>query len=173
MTNVKNSSRVSAIDPSRSTVGQIYVNAQSNQAPVLVGDLANELTKSLIEDLNETLESDPFDGRPFFITVYEKKDLQMPSAILRRLYVSVYRPYPEDDTVVFKTDPKNGQTHFCWCLPHWSDMDNIMMNVLLYDPSVVDSIKNWRDLKLEKFGFVKTEKGNWIANPSWEDQLLC
>ena len=173
MTDVKNTPVVSAIDPSRNTVGQIYTDAQKNKAPVIVGDMTSELMKSLVEDLNDTMESNPFDGNPFYITVYEKKDLQMPRAILRRLYVSKYRPYPEDDTVVFKTNPSNGETHFCWCLPHWSEMDNILMNILLYDSELVRTIKDWKNMNLENFGFVKNEDGsNWTANPKWKDDLL-
>jgi hypothetical protein len=162
----------STIDPSRDTVGQIYVDAQTNRAPVVVGDVANELTKSLVDDLNETLQSDPYDGKPFYVTIYEKKDLQMKSAIIRRLYTTKYRPYPEDDTVVFKTNPANGETRFCWCLPHWSEMDNILMNSDQYDKQFVIDIKNWKAHKLEQFGFFQTEDNNWAADPTWKDHIV-
>ena len=110
-------SPISQFDPSRKKVGQIYNDlAKSNtDTHVECGDLARELTKSLVEDLNDTIASNPFDGKPFYITVYEKKDLQMKRAILRRLYVSKYRPYPEDDTVVFYVEPRTNNVKFCWC----------------------------------------------------------
>ena len=145
----------SRIDPTRKTVGAIYNEAQKNcsDAFVVNGDLTRELTTSLVDDLNETIESDPFDGKPFYITVYEKKDLQMKRAILRRLYVSKYRPYPEDDTLVFYVEPRSNNVKFCWCLPHSSEMDNILLNFLDYDKNLVEDIRAWKSENLEHFGF--------------------
>lgn len=111
------------------------------------------MTKSLVDDLNETIASNPFEGRPFYITIYEKKDLQMKRSILRRLYKTLYRPYPEDDTVVFYVEPNSNTVKFCWCLPHHSEMDNMISNSGLYDFNMINDIKAWKAMDMEYFGF--------------------
>lgn len=164
-------------DSSRDTVGKIYRDAQlyNDKSPLLVGDLNYELRKSLVDDLNQTIidGTKEFDGKPFYITIHEKKDLQMPSAILRRMIKTKYRPYPEDDTVVFYVkDPKVNDVRFCWCLPHWTEMYNILANANLFDFNLVEEIRQWRRLNLHHFGFIKDEIGNWMPNPNWEDKKL-
>lgn len=168
----KKHSTQSHIDPSRETVGKIYTDAQKRPTRVVVGDLTGEFMNSLVEDINSAIESKPFGDDPFYICIYEKKDLQMRNAVLRRLYTSRYRPYPEDDTLVFHVDPVNGEVRFCWCLPHWSEMDNIMMNITLFDSDLVRSISEWKKLNLEPFGFVKDSIGNWVPNPKWQDTVI-
>jgi hypothetical protein len=96
----------------------------------------------------------------------------MKNAILRRMLVSEKRPWPEDDTVVFHTDPQKNETLYCWCLPHWSNMDNILMNPNLYEPDQVKDIKAWKNFDLYHFGFTKDEIGDWIANPHYKDKKL-
>jgi hypothetical protein len=164
----------SSIDPSRKTVGAIYRDAQmaSHDSHVINGDLTHELQKSLADDLNEAIKSLPFGMSSFFITVHEKKDLQMPRAILRRLIKTKYRPYPEDDTIVFWVDPSSNDVRFCWCLPHWSEMDNILMNANLFNHEMVAQIRAWKNLDLYHFGFTKDDMGNWKANPNFSDKRL-
>ncbi len=164
----------------RETVGTIYKNAQfSGEKQVITGDMNYELRKSLVEDLNETIVQGTieFENKPFYITVHEKKDLQMKSAILRRMIKSKYRPYPEDDTLVFYVVPLYNQVYFCWCLPHWTEMNNILNAKELYENTsdgkqYVGRIRAWKNMQLEHFGFSKTEDGNWTANPYYEGDLL-
>lgn len=164
----------SSVDPTRKTVGAIYVDAQkaSHDPYVINADLTHELQKSLVDDLNETIKSMPYEGRAFYILVHEHKDMTMPRAIRRNLYTMLYRPYPEDDTLVFWADPKSNEVRFCWCLPHHSEMDNILINSHLYDNDLVQSIKAWKRFDFEHFGFMKDEKGMWKGNPNYKDQLL-
>lgn len=164
----------SKYDPSRKTVGAIYRDAQLNNKEqyVIAGDLTNELMSSLVCDLNDTIISDPHQGRPFYITVHEQKDLAMPKMIRRRLLTSVYRPYPEDDTVVFFVNPKNNDVRFCWCLPHWAEMKNILDNETLFDTKMVSLLRSWKNIDLHPFGFRKDPEGNWEANPFWEDERM-
>lgn len=161
-------------DPSRKTVGAIYREAQMSHdgSDIIVGDMTNEMTKSFIEDLNDALKANPFQDKPYFIMFHEKKDLQMKSALLRRVLFFKFRPWPEDDTVVFWTNPKTGEVRFCWCLPHWSEMDNILTNESLFDKELVFQIKAWKRFELEQFGFMKNEWGNWTANPYFQDKPL-
>lgn len=160
----------SLYDPTRKTVGAMYLDAQKNnkEERVEVGDISRELISSLVSDLNDTIKSNPFENRPFFITVHESKDLQMPRLIRRRMLTSVYRPYPEDDTVVFWVDPKTNQVKFCWCLPHWSEMDNILANANLFEKEHVEEVRAWKRVDLYFFGFKKDEMGNWTANEHWK-----
>lgn len=162
----------SLIDPTRKTVGAIYNDLQKNNSSsfVEVGDLSRELTTSLVDDLNDTIASRPFNDEEFYVTVYEKKDLQMKSSILRRLYVSKYRPYPEDDTVVFHVNPTTNNVKFCWCLPHHTEMDNILINPLLYNKDLVADVKAWKENNMKHFGFDMVKqivdfKGQKIRTP--------
>ncbi len=164
----------SRFDPTRKTVGATYLDAQKapHDVSVLNGDLTNELMKSLVDDLNDAIRSQPFENRPFYITVHEKKDITMPRAIKRVLYNSIYRPYPEDDTLVFKVDPISNIVEFCWCLPHRDEMDNILMNELLYDKEYVMRIKAWMDHRLEYFGFFKDFDEHWWENDKFKDSKM-
>lgn len=163
-------------DPSRKTVGAIYRDAQMGQhdSHVTNGDLTNVMLSSLVEDLNETIHegSKQFKNRPFYITVHEKKDLQMPRALLRRMIKTEYRPYPEDDTLVFYVNPKTNDVRFCWCLPHSSEMDNMLHNESLYNEEMIRHIKSWKSLDLQCFGFRKDEKLGWQPLPQLNDRPM-
>ncbi len=157
----------------RETVGAIYRKAQieNGGTEVQVGDMSRELMSSLVCDLNDTIQSKPHDGRSYYICVHESKDLQMPNCIRRRILTSTYRPWPEDDTVVFHVSASQ-EVRFCWCLPHWSEMDNILRNESLFDPNQVNEIRHWKNFDLHHFGFMKDPMGNWIANPHFKDKKL-
>lgn len=158
----------------RSTIGAIYQQAarENTEQFVTNGDLTNELMSSLVCDINDTIENNPHPGKDYYITVHEKKDLQMPRAILRRMITTSYRPYPEDDTLVFKVTQQGNDVRYCWCLPHWSEMENMLANENLFEKKLIDEIRAWKRLDLHHFGFRKNEIGNWEANPFWEDQKL-
>lgn len=157
----------------RQTVGAMYLKAQKENAHerVEVGDMSRELMSSLICDLNDTIQSKPHGDREYYICIHESKDLQMKNCIRRRILTSVYRPWPEDDTVVFRVG-KDLQVSFCWCLPHWSEMDNILNNEMLFDPAQVKEIKAWKSFDMYHFGFTKCPMGNWIPNEKFKDQRL-
>lgn len=165
---------ISKYDPSRKTVGAIYrdVAMSNTEKSVTNGDLTNVMMSSLVEDLNECIIAGlkEFDGNEFYITVHEKKDLQMPRALLRRMIKTRYRPYPEDDTIVFRIkNPHLNDIRFCWCLPHWSEMDNMLANQNLFNSDLISQIKAWKNVDNSRFGFMKDEIGNWKANPNFED----
>jgi hypothetical protein len=163
----------------RETVGTIYEKAQfSGEKQVITGDMNYELRKSLADDLNESIEkgTKELENSPFYITVHEKKDLKMKSCLLRRMIRTKYRPYPEDDTLVFHVKPLYNEVLFCWCLPHWSEMDNVLANHNLYENTpdgreYVGRIKAWKRVDLEHFGFCKNSEGNWMANPNYRGDM--
>jgi hypothetical protein len=157
----------------RDTVGTTYLKAQAmGEKHVEVGDMCREVMSSLVEDLNDTIMSNPHQDRPFYITIHESKDLQMKSCLRRRMLTTVYRPWPEDDTTVFWTDPKSATTLFCWTIPHWSEMDNMLNNEMLYDKELIATIKAWKSMDLYRFGFCKDDLGNWIPNLNFKDKKL-
>lgn len=164
--------KISKYDPTRNTVGAIYRDAQLNgeKGRIECGDMTNELMSSLVCDLNDTINSDPYKGRPFYITVHESKDTMMPRAIRRRILTTLYRPYPEDDTLVFYVD--KADVRFCWCLPHWSEMDNMLKNSTLFEPEMIEEIHAWKSMNLWHFGFKKGDMGKWIANDKFIDKNL-
>src|SRR5574337_248608 len=163
-------------DPSRDTVGKIYRDLQLNNPNQIieVGDMSNSMIPDLVDDINDAIKqgTQDFNGRPFYVLIHEKKDLQMRSALLRRILKQVWRPYPEDDTTVFWHDPKSFETRFCWSLPHWSEMDNMLNSHKLFDPNMIEEIRAWKRNDLYHFGFEKDDMGNWKANPHWKDKPL-
>lgn len=157
----------------RDTVGTIYQQAQKmGEKHVEVGDMCREIMSSLVEDLNDTISSDPYEGKPFYITIHESKDLQMKSCLRRRMLTTLYRPWPEDDTTVFWTDPQSATTLFCWTIPHHTEMDNILNNEFLYDKELVATVKAWKAFDMYQFGFKKDDIGNWIPNEKYKDKKL-
>ncbi len=166
----------SLIDPTRQTVGAIYRDAQATGEKVLVvGDLNYEMRKSLVEDINDTIfvGNQEYEGRPFYITVYEKWDYQMQKAFVRRLVKTVYRPYPETDTSVYKVIPFTNEVFFCWELPHRNNMLNMLACPDLYDAKDLARYRAWENMQLDQYGFMKDELGNWKENPLYRaDKLL-
>lgn len=166
----------SFIDPSRNTVGSIYRDAQINgEKGVIIGDVNHEIKKDLVKDINEAIQkgrSNPdFIGQPFYLAFYEKYDLMLKRGLVRIPKITKYRPYPEQDTMVFHIFP-NDDIYFCWELPHRSHMMNILMSPDLYDPSYVQLIRRWENLQLEYFGFTKDENGNWVENKLYRGDFL-
>ena len=164
----------SLYDQSRDTVGKIYRDANLNNTEeyIEVGDMSRELTTSLVDDINAAIANFDKKKKPYYLMVHEKKDLQMKTAILRRIIYFGYRPWPEDDTVVFWKNPRSDVLKFCWALPHWSDMPNVLMNPESYDPRYVMQIESWKKYDLTPFGFVLDAKEAWIPNRKWEDDLV-
>lgn len=166
----------SHIDPSRNTVGSIYRDAQINgEKGVVIGDVNHEIKKDLVKDINEAIQtgrsSQEFNNKPFYLAIYEKYDLMLKKGLVRIRKITKYRPYPEQDTMVFHVFP-NDDVYFCWELPHRSQMLNMIMNPGLYDENQVQLIKRWENLQLEYFGFTKDENGNWIENILYRGDIL-
>lgn len=166
----------SKIDPSRQTVGAIYRDAQiKGEKDVIIGDMNHEIKKDLVKDINEAIqkgkEHPDFIGKPFYLAIYEKAELTMKRSLVRISKITKYRPYPEQDTMVFKVYP-NDEIYFCWELPHRSQMMNIMMAQELYDPKQVQMISHWENLQLDHFGFMKDAEGNWVENPLYRGDYL-
>lgn len=170
----KEQSTKSKYDPTRDTVGKIYRDLHLNIPPanIQVGDMSNSMLPGLVDDINEGIASKPFGDQPWYIMIHEKKDLQMKDALLRRVLHFKKRPWPEDDTTVFYHDPIKGETLFCWSLPHWAEMDNILNTFNMYDDNLIREIKAWKAFDLYSFGFIKDDMGNWEPNPKWKDKPL-
>jgi hypothetical protein len=164
----------SLYNPDRETVGKMYRDAQINnkEDSIEVGDMTRELTTSLVEDVNDAIKE--FDKRevPYYLMIHESKDLQMKSAIRRRILYFKYRPWPEDDTIVYSKNPKTQDLRFCWCLPHWSEMDNVLMNAHDYPKEYIFQIKQWKKYNLRAFGFYEVKPGEWLPNPKWSDTKI-
>jgi hypothetical protein len=164
----------SNIDPTRETVGKIYRDAQINgEQGVIIGDVNHEIKKDLVKDINEAIEAGEkeMNGKPFYLAVYEKYDLMLKRGLVRIPKITDYRPYPEQDSMVFHVYP-GGTVYFCWELPHRTQMMNILMNPEIYDPERVSMLKRWENLQLEYYGFKKDEEGNWIENELFRGDYL-
>lgn len=169
----------SRFDPTRDTVGKMARDAIINHDgyPVINADLTRELEKSLSDDLNEAFGSNPYGNKPFYVLVHESKDLKLNNMIKRRIVKLAFRPWPEDDTIVFWHDPSSCTTLFCWCLPHWSEMDNMLANPALYNHDMLEQIKAWKAVDLKAFGFINhgkdiQGKDVWLPDPNFKDQPL-
>jgi hypothetical protein len=108
---------------------------------------------------------------PFYLCIYEKYDLQLKKGLIRIRKITKYRPYPEQDTMVFHVYP-GGDVFFCWELPHRSQMMNVLTSPQLFDPEYVQLIKRWENLQLEYFGFTKDENGFWVENSMYRGDTL-
>ncbi len=161
----------------RETVGTIAQKARRTNESVCVGDMAHEFMPQLVDDLNEAITSNPFDGRPFYIIVHEKKDAQLTNVILRRMIKQEHRPYPEPSCTVFWTNPKNQETKFCWSLPHTSNFAQYLNNASKYHKDQIKDIFAYTQERLDHFGFYehgKTDKGVpiYLPLPGFRDRPL-
>ena len=137
----------------RDTIGTMAVDALDHHDRPCAGDLGHELLPSFVEDLNDSIRSNPYNNQPFYISVHEKKDAQLTNTLHRRMVVSMKRPYPEPNTSVFWTNPKSQETLFCWSLPHWSVFQNYIYNPDYYEQEQIDDIKAYLAEDLSHFGF--------------------
>lgn len=164
----------SHIDPTRQTVGAIYRDAQINgEKGIVIGDVNHEIKKDLVKDINEAIEQGEkeMNGKPFYLAIYEKYDLMLKRGLVRIRKITKYRPYPEQDSMVFHVYP-GGTVYFCWELPHRSQMMNVLMNPDIFDPEYVLALKRWENIQLEYFGFKKDDEGNWIENELYRGDYL-
>lgn len=170
----KRNQNLSLYDPSRENVGKIYRDAQinSDHVPIIIGDLTNEFTKDLITDINEALCAPSSSDEPFYLRVIEKRDLQMPNRIDRLFARLNYRPWPEDNTMVFWKNPKTQELRFCWCIPHHTEMFNIENNPDQFDPELVADVKAWKEFDMVHFGFYYDKELKWIPNPRHKDKPI-
>jgi len=168
---VENQSR---IDPTRNTVGSIYRDAQIHgEKGVVIGDVNHEIKKDLVTDINEAIAAGTkhFGDKPFYLAIYEKYDLMLKNGLVRIRKITPYRPYPEQDSMVFHVYP-GGTVYFCWELPHRTQMMNILMNPDLYPSEQVLTLKRWENLQLEYFGFKKDAEGFWVENELFRGDYL-
>lgn len=176
----KQNSNKSHYDPTRDTIGKIYRDLQTNNKEdhILVGDMSNEIMKDLKTDIEEGLADcfkhsiDKKDSTPFYFMIHEKKDLQMKSSLLRVRHYFGFRPWPEDDTTVFYGVPKTKCIYFCWCLPHSSEMDNVLMNPEKFDLLMVIQVRAWKEFNLRPFGFYPHPNEGWLPNPHHKYQKI-
>lgn len=162
----------SRFDPSRENVGKIARDAamSHNGYPIEVGEMKGAMIPDLVNDINEALMMPA--EKPFYLLITEKKDLQLKNAIARTLKHLNYRPWPEDNTTVFWKDPKTQELRFCWDIPHWSEIDNILQNPLFWDESLVRDCIAWKTEDMDHFGFYKHKTLKWIPNPKHVDRRI-
>lgn len=162
----------SRFDPSRENVGKIARDAVMNHDGyrIEVGEMKGAILPDLVNDINEALMLPA--EKPFYLLVTEKKDLQIKNAIARTLKHMDYRPWPEDNTTVFWKDPKTQELCFCWDIPHWSEIDNILQNPFFWDESLIKDCIAWKSFDMKHFGFYKHKKYQWIPNPKHKDRRI-
>lgn len=169
----------SKYDPTRKTAGAIYRDAQMHgERGVIIGDVNYEMRKGLVEDINEAISQATvkFDNKPFYLAIYEKTDLSMKCAIVRLRKATPYRPYPEQDSMVFRVIPAANEVYCCWALPHRSAMLNMLATPELRqtkdEQEELQMFRHWENDRLEYFGFKKDENGNWVENPLFSGDVL-
>jgi hypothetical protein len=164
----------SRFDPSRENVGKIARDAvmRHDGTPIEVGEMKGAILPDLVNDINENLMKDPYNGKPFYLLITEHKDLQMKNAMFRRPFIKPYRPWPEDNTMVFWKDPKTQELRFCWDIPHWSEIDNILQNPFLWDENLVKDAIAWKTFDMGHFGFFYHKEYKWIPNPKHQDRRI-
>lgn len=161
----------------RDTVGTIALKARQSKERVEAGDMGREMMPQFVDDLNEAIASNPFEDRPFYITIHEKKDAQLTNVMLRRVIKQEHRPYPEPATIVFWTNPKTQETLFCWSLPHWSNFPNYIENASRYPKEQIKDIVAYKMERMDHFGFVKVGTSEnktpiFMPIPGFKDRKL-
>lgn len=140
----------------RDTVGTIYLKAQKTGFKgLLTGDVNSEMVPDFVKDMNRAIYSNPFEGKPFYINITEKRDAQMQNAFRRKIIKTLYRPFPEFSTYALYTKPREERTFYCWDLPHHTEMINVLSEPHKYDRKYVLDIMNWKNNELAGFGFLK------------------
>lgn len=169
----------SLFDPSRNTVGTIYRDAQIHgERGVVIGDVNHEIKKGLVEDINEAIRqgTKEMDGKPFYLAIYEKYDLMIKKGHVRIRKITKYRPYPEQDSMVFHVYPSSNEVYFCWALPHRTHMINMLNTPELrtqpHEQEELQMFRHWENLRLEHFGFMKNDDGNWEENKLFHGDTL-
>ena len=153
-------------------LGYLQVNER-----ICAGDMSHEFMKGLVEDLNDAIASKPFDVKPFYIVIHEKKDLLLTNMMLRRVLKQLYRPYPEPSTTVFWHDPQSNETTFCWSLPHTSTFVQYLNNASKYHKDQIKDILAYNKERLDHFGFTKVGKNEdgtdiYFPTPNFKDRPL-
>ncbi len=161
----------------RDTVGTIALKASQLNERVVVGDMAHELLPQLVDDINEAIASNPFDNRPFYILIDEKKDLLLTNMVRRRVLKQEFRPYPEPNSQVYWTNPVTNETLFCWSLPHQTSFQNYLDNARKYSKEQIKDILAYQYERMDHFGFFKfgeTEKkvAIYYPLPGFKDRKL-
>lgn len=161
----------------RDTVGTLALKASALNERIAVGDMGHEMMPQLVDDLNEAIASNPFDDRPFYITIHEKKDLFLKNMLLRRVLKQERRPYPEENTHVYWTNPKTQETLFCWSLPHKTSFPNYLENASRYPREQIKDILAYKLERLDHFGFYKAGKTDddvtvYQPIPNFKDRKL-
>lgn len=164
----------SRFDPSRKTVGAISNELKALKPEYIeVGEMGGELIKSLVDDINDYSNTNPFEGRPYYITIVEKKDSQLRNAIHRTVIGTPYRPYPENNTAVFHIDPKSNVVKLCWTLLHRTEMPNAINNQEEWSPVLLQDAWAWMMEDLAYFGFSRDKQGRPFDNGVYpNDQIL-
>src|SRR5262249_10129866 len=105
--------------------------------------------------------------------VYEKRDYIMSDVFRRNLYRTLYRPYPEPDSLVFWRSADRNTIKFCWQLPMKHEMENMLQAPHLFwdREDELRIIRAWKNFDLTQFGFFKDEIGNWHENDKWKGDV--
>ena len=57
-------------------------------------------------------------------------------------------------------------------MPERQEMVNELNNPDLYDEERLTKYRKWENMKLDYFGFMKNDEGNWIENPLYRGDTL-
>ena len=156
----------------RDTVGTTYIEAQKNADDrLLVADVNSQMVPDLIDDMNSAIQSNPFEGRPFYVNIAEKRDAQMQNSFRRKIVKTLYRPFPEFSTYVLYMTPRTQTVCYCWDLPHHTEMINVLYNTNQHDDKYVQSIREWRINQLDNFGFLKVSMSS-ISVEGYEKKII-
>lgn len=164
---------ISRFDPSRLNVGAIYRNALINgERNVTSGDVNYDMRLDLCKDINKIISearTGEMKNKKFYLAFYEKADLMLKRALVRTPRISIYRPYPEANSMVFKSLPED--TYFCWEIPERHHMINELNCPDIYPAERLMKWRRWENMQLEYFGFKKNDEGNWVENPFYEGDI--
>jgi hypothetical protein len=145
-------------DPAK--VGQAVFDILSKPQPTTtVEEVLDEYQHSYVKELGETIESNQKRFKaPFHVVVLHKKEPWAENVLRNWFIARQTRPkadflrfeFPNHSNTVYRVNQDIGKIEVLWSLPTWQDSLTIMRNPHLYDPQLVQWIRDYSWGKLDE-----------------------
>ena len=145
-------------DPAR--VGKaVYDILSKPQSPIEVGEIISEYAEDYLEEVKSTIKANvgKYDS-PFYIVVLTKKEPWALNVLRSWFIARQTRPsarlmrcdYPNHGITLYRYDSKDTKLDVVYSLPTLQDSLTIIANQHLYDPQLVQWIKQFASGELDK-----------------------
>lgn len=137
-------------------VGQAVSDILAQEQPeYTVEEILDELGKGIMNYIQEAAEEgyEEFDTDFYIIHTFRKKlgEMGVENVLMQKAVAYVdgptegawyMRELPTATKTLYQVDRKNGVIKLLWTVPGWEDCKSILKNPALYDPSLVQWVKD-------------------------------